>query len=77
MACVYRKFLSEPYSAALISLSVPSTPTRKTLTSTPPPTIRQFGARRLVQLGEMDAVCFSRKYTDSFHFSCLRLPCFR
>src|SRR2546429_1394201 len=26
-----------PYSAALISLSVPSTPTRKTLTSTPRP----------------------------------------
>jgi len=76
MACVYRKFLSEPYSAALISLSVPSTPTRKTLTSTPP-TIRQFVPRRLVQLGEMDAVGFSRKYTDSFHFSCLRLPCFR
>src|SRR5207302_907588 len=41
MACVYRKFLSEPYSAALISLSVPSTPTRKTLTSTPP---RPFGS---------------------------------
>ncbi len=45
-----------PYSAALISLSVPSTPTRSTFTSTPRPSgtsaTRGFGiSRRWIEFG--------------------------
>ena len=59
-----------PYSAAFISLSVPSTPTRSTLTNTPRP-FRYFVYVRLRKLGKVYAARLTRNDCYRFHDSAL------